>query len=225
MLTLGQRVDAAIRASGKKAQQIAKTLRVNPTTISRLRKGKEINPKLQLLVGIARETGTTVVALLGGSFEISPEDVDELQRFRDWIDGKLAAIDALREPNAELLRGPVRVMSRDRQVADRPERIKTPLGIDAHLVLRAIGTSMVGDGILPDDVLYAVLHNTEDAPPAGKLVACRIAESVFVKRLILQHNRRYLLSADRRYRAIAVDEEGLACEIFGVIIGRSGRTK
>src|SRR5436305_619049 len=72
MSGLGERVDAAIRASGKTAKEIAAALDVDETTISRIRTGKEDNPKLQLLIGIARETGTALTTLLGGSFEISP---------------------------------------------------------------------------------------------------------------------------------------------------------
>src|ERR1700690_728653 len=100
MSTLAERIDAAIRSSGKTAQEIAGALGVNATTISRLRKGKEVNPKLQLLMGIARQTGTPISVLVGGSFEISGEDQVELERFRNWIDRKLTTVDALREPNA-----------------------------------------------------------------------------------------------------------------------------
>src|SRR5437763_5398777 len=99
MSGLGERVDAAIRASGKTAKQIAEALDVDETTISRIRTGKEDNPKLQLLIGVARETGIALTTLLGGSFEISPDDERELQRFHGWIEEKLRDIDALREPN------------------------------------------------------------------------------------------------------------------------------
>lgn len=222
MSTLAERIDGAIHSSGKTGQEIARALKVAPTTISRLRTGTEVNPKLQLLMGIARETGTPIAVLVGGSFEISAEDQVELQRFRNWIDRKLATVDTLREPNAEVIRGPVFV-SDDRRVADRPDRIKTPFGVEAHLMLRALGVSMVGEGILPDDIVYAVADDAANATANGKLIACRVRETLFVKRLIVQHNGRYLVSADPRYRVIAVDEEGLAFEILGIVIGRSGR--
>ncbi|HUR80957.1 MAG TPA: S24 family peptidase [Thermoanaerobaculia bacterium] len=223
MLTLGERIDAAIRASGKTAQEIAKTLSVNKNTISRLRTGKEDNPKLQLLRGIARVTGTTIAALLGISFAIAPEDADELARFRGWIDRKLATMDALSEPNARILPRPALAATRDKRVADRP--VKTPFGDATDLLLHAIGESMIGEGILPDDMLYAVTVSASEAPPVGKLIVCRIGEGVFVKRLVVQSNGRYLLSAHPRYQPIALDDQNLPVEILGVIIGRSGRTR
>jgi SOS-response transcriptional repressor LexA len=128
----------------------------------------------------------------------------------------------LREPNAEIVLGSI-FATGDRRVADRPERIKTPFGVDAQLTFRALGVSMVGEGILPDDTVYGVVDDSANATADGKLVACRIGEDIFVKRLIVRGTSRYLMSANARYRVIAVDEEGLSFEILGVIIGRSGR--
>jgi transcriptional regulator with XRE-family HTH domain len=223
MSTLGELVDAAIRSSGKTAQQIAETLDVDPNTISRLRNGKEDNPKLQLLLGIARETGTTPAVLLGASFEISPEDEHELQRFRAWIDRKLATIDALREPNAEIIREATLATAGDRRIADRS--FKSAFGADAQLVLRALGESMIGEGILAGDSLYAIPDGGSSMSAVGRLIACRVGTDLFVKRLILEHNRRYLLSAHPRYRSIAIDTDGLSLEILGIVIGRSGRVE
>ncbi len=220
MPTLGERVDAAIRASGKSGQEIADAIGVSPTTISRLRRGKEDNPKLQVLVGIARETGTSVGVLVGATLEMSPEDEDALQRFQVWIEQELRTVDALAEPNTDFLSA-ASAPVRERRVADRRNRFKTPFGMDAKLVLRAIGNSMIDAGILPDDTLYVVDHEPADALPIGKLVACRIGHDVFVKRLISDNNRHYLISAHPRYRPIEL--EALAFEILGVIIGRTGR--
>jgi transcriptional regulator with XRE-family HTH domain len=224
MMTLGDRVDAAIRASGKPANQIARALGINANTITRLRNGKEDNPTLRVLQGIAEQTGTSVAALLGISFPITPDDEHELQRFRRWIDSKLATIDALAEPNAEIISAaPMPGTLRDQRIADRKhERIERPFG-DGHLVLRARGESMIGEGILPDDTLYARDPGKESA--IGKLIVGRIGAGVFVKRLVSEHDRRFLLSADPRYRPIAVDAEGLSLEIFGFVIGRSGKLR
>ena len=211
-----------IRASGKTAKEIARKLEVDEMTISRLRTGKEDNPKLQLLIGIARETGTTIGVLVGASFEVSPDDENELQRFRGWIDRKLQTVDALREPNAEILFSSQTLTSpHDRRIADRPQRGKTLFGVDVDLTLRAIGDSMIADSIRPDDTLFAIAHQAGAAVPVGQLIACRIGDGIFVKRLISEHNRLRLLSAHPRYRPIAV--EGLPFEIIGVVIGRAGR--
>jgi transcriptional regulator with XRE-family HTH domain len=217
MVTLAERVDAAIRASGRTAKAIAHALGIDENTIGRIRSGKDVNPGVQIIEGIARETGTTVAALFAQSIVIAPEDEKPLEQFRRWIDAKLATIDALEEPNAEILREAV--IERASRVADRRVRGDDPFGADAQLVLRAIGESMIGEGILPGDTLYAITGETDTA---GKIVACRRDDRVFVKRLVTEHGRRFLISADRRYRAIAVDE---SFQILGVVIGRTGRVR
>ncbi len=222
MSTLGELVNAAIRSSGKTGKEIAEAIGVNEMTISRIRQGKEDNPKLQVLIGIARETGAPLAALLGASLQISPEDERQLQQFEGWIQEKLRTIDALGEPNAEILPAKGKLATRERKIADQLE-FTTPLGVDAHMILRAIGDSMIADGILPDDTLYAVAHQPGEPMPVGKLVACRIGTEVFVKRLLFDKNRHYLSSAHPRYRPIEV--ERLTFEILGVIVGRSGRVR
>lgn len=221
MRELKDGVDAAIRTSGKTANQIAEILDVDPNTISRVRTGEVVNPGVQLLIGIARETDTTVGALLGeGSLAISPEDERELQRFRDWIDSKLATIDTLGEPNAEIIGTPP-AATQELRIADKPrQRIDSPFGADAHLVLRARGESMIQDGILPDDLLYATPRESPNEWPLGNIVACRNARGVFVKRLVPEHGRRFLVSAHPRYRAIEMDA---SFELLGIVVGRVGR--
>jgi transcriptional regulator with XRE-family HTH domain len=222
MSTLGQRVDAAIRGSGKTAKEIEETLDVAPDTIGRIRRDEEDNPKVQVLIGIARETNTTIGALLAGSFVISPEDEHELLRFRGWIDSKLAT-DALQEPNAEIIRETAPSVVRRSRVADpAPQPGDHSFTADAHLVLRALGKSMIEAGILPDDTLYATAPGTGNSA-IGKIIACRIGDGVYVKRLVTEHKRRYLMSAHPHYRPIAVDSDRLTFELLGIIVGRTGR--
>jgi len=218
MSTLGERLDAAIKASGKRADEIAREAGTTPDTISRIRTGKHDNPELQLLIRIALAAKTTVGALLGESIAISPEDDDELLRFRGWIDDKLATIDARQEPNAIILSTKAPMVARSR-VADQRN---LPFGENAHLVLSAIGDSMIGDGILPDDTLYAIPADS-NAAAIGKLIACRLGEAVFVKRLVSEHRRLFLRSANPRYRAITVDAKAESLEILGVVVGRVGK--
>jgi transcriptional regulator with XRE-family HTH domain len=232
MSTLGDRVDAAIRASGKTADEIARTLHVDKNTVSRIRTGKEDNPKLQVLIGIAREVNTTVGALLGETITFSPADERELLRFRGWIDEKLATIDASQEPNAVILQMPPTLMPvvRANRVADRPRKsppvIDNPFNANVHLTVRAVGESMSGAGILAGDTLYAIAAGPgAAASEIGKIVVCRLDGRTFVKRLVKEHRRLFLLSAHPRYRAIAVDAETLSFEILGTVIGRVGRVE
>jgi transcriptional regulator with XRE-family HTH domain len=227
MLTFAQRFDAAIRATGKTGEEIARLAGTHKDTVSNLRSGKQDNPELQTLIRIVRVLGTTVGALLGESIRISDEDADELVRFRGWIDEKLATKDARLEPNATIVPASTTQAlsdSRESRVAEGPtklpRRIENPFDANVHLELRAIGESMTGAGILPDDTLYAIPADTVDSA-VGKIVACRIDEAVFVKRLVTEHARLYLLSANPRYQSIEVNPKTF--ELLGTVIGRVGK--
>lgn len=80
---------------------------------------------------------------------------------------------------------------------------------------------MTGAGILPNDTLYTT---TAAAPLAaiGKIIACRLAGSIYVKRLVSEHRRLFLLSAHSRYTTIEIDEKTDGFEILGIVIGRQG---
>lgn len=106
-----------------------------------------------------------------------------------------------------------------------PQSRQSPFG-DASLVLRAIGDSMRDAGILAGDTLYATTRprNAEDSA-IGRIVACRIGDDVFVKRLTSGRQRHLLLSAHPRYRAIEIGPDDPGFVILGVVIGRMGRVK
>lgn len=227
MSSLGERLAAAIKASGKTRAQIAEEAGTTEDTISRITTGKHDNPELQLLIRLARGAKTRVGALLGESLELSAEDEQELLRFRGWIDEQLATIDARREPNAVILRTTARPEIQGSLVADRPRQaspppVQNPFDGNVQLVLRAAGESMKGAGILADDTLYAVAPDSA-AAPIGKVIACRIGEDVFVKRLVTEHGRKFLLSAHPRYQPIAIAPNADSFEILGVVVGRVGR--
>lgn len=220
MWQLKDAVAAAINTSGKSAARIARDAGMDQDTISDMKTGANVNPTLETLTKFANAAGTTVIALLGGgSSELSREDEDHLTRHLRWIESKLATIDALGEPNAKILEAPPAEV---RKIAEA-QRADNPFADHATLRLRAIGQSMIRDGILPDDTLYATPPDASGIPPVGKIIACRIGEGVFVKRLESEHGRRLLLSAHPSYQPIAVDAAGLTLDILGVVIGRVGR--
>jgi len=228
MSTLGERLDAAIKRSGRSREQIAEEARTTDDHISRITTGKHDNLQLHLLIRLALAAKTTVGALLGESIQLSAEDEEELLRFRGWIDDKLMTIDARAEPNAVIVNTQVPMEVRADRVADRPRRtqagIANPFDLDTHLVLRAVGASMTGSGILPGDTLYAIAAPGKATTSAiARLIACRLNDNVFVKRLVSEHGRLYLLSAHPRYRPIAIDAAADSFEILGIVIGRVGR--
>jgi transcriptional regulator with XRE-family HTH domain len=220
MSSLGERLDAAIKASKKSREEIATEAETTVDTISRITTGKHDNPELQLLVRLAAAAKTKVGTLLGESIDISPEDEDTLLDVRRWIDSKLVTIDARAQPNAVIARSGVRELG---AIADHPraKKIANPFDDAVTMELRAIGESMIDAGILPDDLLYAIAPG-DLASSIGKIVACRIGQSIFVKRLAREHRRLYLVSEHPRYKPIAVSADSKAFEILGVVIGRVG---
>jgi transcriptional regulator with XRE-family HTH domain len=225
MSSLAARLTAAIKASGKTLKEIGAEAGVNPEHVGRLARGEQDNPGIQVLSAIATAVNTTLGELLGLSFATSTEDERELLRFRGWIDSKLPKIDARQEPNATI----VSTASSDGQsrVAEGSEpadEINHPFDAKVHLQLRALGESMVGEGILPDDLLYAIPPVRNDPTSVlEKIIACRLGEGIFVKRLVTEHGRLYLRSGDPRYRPIRIDAKDTSFEVLGIVIGRVGR--
>jgi transcriptional regulator with XRE-family HTH domain len=219
MWELKKAVEEAIAASGKSAAQIARDGGIDENTISRLKTGLKDNPELATLLAFARGAGITPAALLAGPFEISPRDVQELLAFRDWINSKLATIDALKEPNAKMVK-PGEVL-RD-LAADRQQRGAGNLfGRDANLLVEVTGDSMIGDGIIDGDTLYATPIHPKGASPIDRIVACRIGEAEFVKRLRFEDGRRILYSSNPRYRPIVAE----SIDVLGIVVGRKGAIK
>jgi transcriptional regulator with XRE-family HTH domain len=120
MLTLGDQLDAAIRASGKTRAQVASEAGTTVAVLSRIITGTHENPGLDLLERIAGTVNSTPAALLGGS--LSAADERELLHFRGWIDDKLMTVDSRKEPNASIVRSQAAAPRRHDRVADSPAK-------------------------------------------------------------------------------------------------------
>ncbi|MGN6182661.1 MAG: helix-turn-helix domain-containing protein [Thermoanaerobaculia bacterium] len=214
MSILGARLDEAIKASGKTQKQVASEAKTSEKTISQIINGAHENPSYDLLVRLADATFTSVEFLVGGSMVISPHDESELLRHRQWIDGKLQTLDARKYANAKIVERREAPQTKELRIADRKS--------DVTLVLRAIGDSMRDAGVVDGDLLHAVSVPRKRESLVGKIVACKLNGAIFVKRFVLQHDRVHLVSANPRYRDIAIDEEHDKFDILGVVITRSG---
>lgn len=216
---LAQRLSGAIDASGKTRTQIASEAGISKETVTRLANGHENNPSKDVLVGLARATGTTVGYLLGETTDLSPEDARELLRIRNWADGKLPKQHA--EPNATV------IAWTGQQQGDKVAETASSLSLvpspfsqrDIRLVVRALGDSMINAGIVDDDTLYAIAAPKE--PPIGRLVVCQLSNATYVKRLAVEHGRALLLSDNSNYLPIEVEEDE-SFEIIGMVVGRLG---
>jgi SOS-response transcriptional repressor LexA len=214
---LAERLTLAIEACGKTRTQVAKEAGTSKATVTRLANGSETNPSKDLLVRLARVTGTTVGYLLGETTELPPDDVNELRRFQNWIAGKLPKIDARAEPNAVIIARKASQAATDRVAEGRQTTPFIPR--DAEQTLRARGDSMINAGIIHDDLLYAA--GAPKSPPIGRVIACRLGEEIYVKRLAVEHGRLILLSENSRYMPIEVEDDD-SFEIIGVILRRTG---
>ncbi|HYR28412.1 MAG TPA: S24 family peptidase, partial [Thermoanaerobaculia bacterium] len=219
-----ERLGAAIKAARKTQAQVASEIGKDRSVVSDIVRGANTNPGYQLLLQLAAAANTTLGALNGESIQLSSEDDETLTQFRDWIDSKLATIDALAEPNARILTDQEWVEAEQR-VADRksgrPSKGAVPFG--ANTALRAVGHSMTAAGIVAGDTVYAMRSSDLDTTALGKIIAFRLGEHVFIKTLTSHRGRHFLRSANPRYRAIEVAPQDPNFVILGIIVGRIGR--
>jgi len=222
---LGIRVTAAIKASGKSRAEIIAETGINKSDLSKIENGHSVNLSRNRLALLAKATGTTVGYLHGDPMVLAPEDREELRRQQRWIYEKLRTIDARAEPNAVLIASTSEATD-DHQdmIADGGEATLDVPNVfkrgKVEHVLRAVGQSMIGDGIADNDILYAAA-----APkklPLGKIIACRVADALYVKRLVTEHGRLLLTSANPEYLPIEIERQLDDFEVIGVVIGRAG---
>jgi len=221
---LGTRVTAAIDGSGKPRAQIIAETGISKSELSRLENGHSVNPGREVLASLAEATGTTVGYLHGDPVVLPPEDREELERHRNWIDSKLPKIDARAEPNAVLVVSAVDDHEPGQMIADRPQvTLDVPNVLkrrNVQHILRARGDSMSGVGIMNKDTLYAIA--APRMPPIEKIIACRLDGKIYVKRVGMEHSRYLLISENPRYQPIEFDPKSPDFEMIGVVIGRVG---
>jgi SOS-response transcriptional repressor LexA len=92
-------------------------------------------------------------------------------------------------------------------------------GGDVRMIARAHGNSMIEAGITDGDYLF--VSEAGEELSVGKVILCRVAGELYAKRLLLEHGKRLLASANRRYNLIRVDPKD-EFRMLGVVIGRAG---
>jgi hypothetical protein len=193
-----------------------------------------------LLDRLARATGTTLGHLHGDApGELTPEDHWALQRARDWIDSKLPKTDPLEAASATLIgqvgddlndrfirphpQAPIRVdILADRDDVPREEEMPRSFHVQqARLVVCSNDDSMIDAGIRAGDLLFVVPTRKKAAALSGRIVFCRLAGLMHLKRLVVEQGRTLLLCANPRYReSVVEDDDDFA--VLGIVIGRLG---
>jgi len=88
------------------------------------------------------------------------------------------------------------------------------LGCD--FALRVQGTSMIGAGILPGDL---VLVRRDSAPPDGGIVVALIGDEATVKRLFREPGRVVLQAENPDFPPIVIDASSPPARILGRVMG------
>jgi len=205
-----ERLRAAVDASGRTQNAIASAAGVNQETLSRVLSGIHVQPGFDTVVRITHALGENLGTLLDEpAFLLDAEQRAEVRRVIDYLQAAVRtspALDALAAPNAVLQR-----------TAEVPRSYYLR---GARMVFQAVGDSMTEAGILDGDLLFvAPTRAIRDA--AKRIVACRLAGTILVKRLELRVGRIRLISCNARYAPIEVDEED-DFQLTGIAIGRLG---
>jgi phage repressor protein C with HTH and peptisase S24 domain len=204
-----ERLRAAVDASGRKQSAIAEQAGVAPETLSRVLSGVHAQPSFDTIVRIAHSVGENVGTLIGEpAFLLDAEQRADVRRVIEYLEAAVGAsptVTLAAEANAAA-----------RRAGEVP---RTYYARGARQVFVAAGDSMIGAGIADGDLLF-VAPASAIRDSASRIVVCRIAGAVYVKQLELSGGRLRLLSRNRRYATIEVDEDDF--ELLGVVIGRSG---
>ena len=225
---LGERLAAAIKASGKSRQQIADEAVTTKSQISRILHGA--NWTFDLLERIAIAAKTTVGYLVGTEHALSPADDAQIDSQIDWLRSKQARIapranavilnaarGSKRSERSRRIPAGVSIVaerSPDRVEIDIPSRYRQ-LGTD--LVARALDDSMIEAGILQGDFVFGI----EDSNIATeRIVICRHAGGTYIKRLVVQGDRARLLSANPK--SLTIDAALSDIQQIAIVVGRSG---
>jgi SOS-response transcriptional repressor LexA len=205
-----ERLRAAVDASGRTQNAIAALAGVTPETLSRVLSGIHVQPGFDTVVRITHALGENVGTLLDEpAFVLDAEQRAEVRRVIDYLQTAVRtspALDALSAPNAVLQR-----------TAEVPRSYYLR---GARMVFQAAGDSMIEAGILDGDLLFvAPTRAIRDA--TKRIVACRLAGTILVKKLELRVGRIRLISSNARYAPIDVDEEN-DFQLTGIVIGRQG---
>lgn len=205
-MSLGDRIRAAIDASGEKDFVIAGAARISTTTLSNIVRGVTQDPSISVVAAIADALGESVDALLGRTGH--PLLKQERQTLTNAAHILLDRV--VPQPNEQKVRSD-RMAPRSRKrtesavvsdVAATPNRQiftdvreirRFPIPRDlrnrgVRRVFRVDGDSMIGDGIQHGDILF-VRTNVTLEQANNQIVVCRHGDDEMVKRLRVNADR------------------------------------
>jgi transcriptional regulator with XRE-family HTH domain len=213
------RLNAAVKASGKARKQIALDAGMSTSKLSRLLR-REIHARIVDVEAILGALNLTMESLYGGGINVDVDVRLALKTLADYVDRH--------EPRATPKRRASR-MVRPFPVAATPNvvlfdasakaRIDIPEELwrkGARYGARVVGDSMIDTGIDDGDVVFFRPLQTAN-PPRGAIVIIRVNDGVYLKRYEEARGERRLLSENEAYRPIVLKPED-EVELHGVVV-------
>jgi SOS-response transcriptional repressor LexA len=238
VMTLGERIRAAIDAKHKSHSWVAEEVGITAGALSNILTGKSEDPSFFTVLAIARVIGEPLSALVDDPLVFwKNEELDRLRETGEWI-----AARAIPEKAGKPLQVPPRKKktrsskSRVMPVAAssggvlypdafelKKERIPAKYArLDADAVFSVVGESMTGEDIYPGNLLY--VKRTPDTRSAiGSIVICQVDEMILVKRLKTRGRKLLLVSAHPDHPPMVIDEDAARFKLTGIVVGSSSK--
>jgi SOS-response transcriptional repressor LexA len=234
-MSLGDRIRAAIDAKNKSHAWVAEEVGMTPGALSNILTGVTHDPGFFTVLAIARAIDEPLSAIVDDpTIFWTNEELGRLRETAEWL-GKRTT----REHAGKPLDIPIRRKGRSRRtmvhpvaaspgVAIYPDAFELPKqripkrykALHADAVFSVQGDSMIGENILPTDLLY--VHRTAAAREAiGQIVVCSVDDMLLVKRLATRGRKILLKTANRRYKAMVIDENSSRFRLIGIVVGTS----
>jgi len=231
-MTLGEQIDAVIKAKGLKQVLVAHDVGITAASLNNIIKGKTKNPSFWVVVRIARVIGEPVSALAGDPVEyllgyerIALHKAAKIITDRIPLESgtlRSSLLDA-EEPMHAVEEHPAAAGLDAEVYADAEELPKRQIPDDLYKkkgvrhVFLVHGESMTGAGINDGDRVY-VEPRTDTLRANGKIVVCRYAGFETVKRLEIRDRTIRLISENPKYKPRVVNEEADRFKLVGVVV-------
>lgn len=197
-MTVGERMKARRKQIGMSAEQIAEKLNISPSTIYRYENGDIEKMGIDKLTPIADALRTTPAYLMG--WDISdhslPPNMEPLPRMREWP--VLGATACGKPLHRELL----------------GETVLAPDDINADVVFRCVGDSMINARIFDGD---AVFIRTQPEVEQGQIAVVRVGDEYTLKRVYVHEDYVELRAENPTYKATILRGEDLRDDNFEVV--------
>jgi SOS-response transcriptional repressor LexA len=213
------RLNAAVKASGKARKTIAHDAGMSASKLTRLLR-RQIHARIDDVEAILGALQLTMQSLYAGEANVDVDVRLALKTLTEYVDRH--------EPRATPKRAPSRVV-RPFPVAATPNVVlfdartnsRTRIPDDlwergARHAARVTGDSMIDAGIDDGDVVY-FKPSTTKRPPRNAMVIIRVNDGVYLKRYEEARGERRLVSENEAYRPIVLGPED-DVELYGVVV-------